>query len=178
MQSKYRQSPSPIAPMHFCSERHSIICTLSRFCLSTMRKSRPGLAVFACIAAFSLPPLASAQPQSAPAAPPNLEKLEEGEAPAVTIESPQSNNRIVEKRERGQVTSIRVESGNSTYYVQPSTPASSAAYGGIHRNTTRAPQWQIFEFNWEREPDKSRETAAQAATIAPPPAPSAPSKNQ
>jgi hypothetical protein len=143
-----------------------------------MRTFRYCSVVFACIAVFVLPLPAAAQQGSVDAIPPQLEKLEEGEAPAAIARSPEATSRIIEKRERGQVTSIRVESGNSTYYVKPNSPVSSAFASDAQHNATRAAQWQILQFDWNREPEKTRDAAARAATIPPPPALAAPSKNQ
>jgi hypothetical protein len=134
--------------------------------------------IFSCIAVYASPLPATAQQGAADAMPPRLEKLEEGEVPATPSSDPEENARIIEKRERGQVTSIRVQSGNSTYYVKPNTPVSSAFSSDAQNNATRAAQWQILQFDWNREPEKSMEAAAQAATIAPPPALPAPQKNQ
>lgn len=143
-----------------------------------MRISRFSPVIYACIAFFALPQLAAAQQATAEAVPPKLERLDEGDAPAGTGHSPETRSSIVETRERGQVTSIRVQRGNSTYYVKPTPPAGSALRDDAQRNTTRPAQWQILEFDWNRAPEKTREAAAQAATIAPPPAPAIPQKNQ
>lgn len=143
-----------------------------------MRPFRLCSVIFASIAVFALPLPAAAQQGTVDAIPPTLEKLEEGEAPVATVRTPEENSRIIETRERGQVTSITVQSGNSTYSVKPNSPVSSA-FGSAAQNTaTRAAQWQILQFDWDRRPEKTRDRAAQAATIVPPPALAAPSKNQ
>ncbi len=135
--------------------------------------------IFACIASFALPQLTVAQQRAVAPAPPQLERLDEGEAPATPIRNPESNNRIVEKRERGQVTSIKVERGDSTYYLKPNTQVGSALHGDAQSSATRAPQWQILEFDWGGgDPEKARDAAARAATVEPPPAPLPPSKKQ
>ena len=143
-----------------------------------MRPFRFCSVTFACIAVVALPLLAAAQQRTVDAIPPTLEKLEEGEAPVATVRSPETKSRIIETRERGQVTSITVESGNSTYHVKPNSPVSSAFGSAAQNDATRAAQWQILQFDWDRRPGKIRDRAAQAATIAPPPALAAPSKNQ
>lgn len=125
--------------------------------------------IFACIAPFALPQLAAAQQRAVAPVPPQLERLDEGEAPAAAAARPESNNKIIEKRERGQVTSIRVERGDSTYYLKPNTQVGSALHGDAQSSATRAPQWQILEFDWGREPEKAKDAAARAATVAPPP---------
>lgn len=141
-----------------------------------MRTSKIFPVISACIALAVLPPAAIAQAESAKDAPPDLEKLEEGEASASTVRSPEASTKITEKRHRGQVTSIKVESGDSTYYVTPQTPSGNIMHGG-QRDTIRAPQWQILEFDWGREPKKSGEASARPGIIAPPP-PAVPSKSQ
>ncbi|MDB5797195.1 MAG: hypothetical protein JWP36_1097 [Paucimonas sp.] len=103
--------------------------------------------------------------------PPRLEKLEEGELPAVTIPSRPTENQIQEKREDGRVTSVRVTSGGNTYTVVPNiVPESRANSGDWRASVNRPPQWQVHEFNTERrkEPD-----ANAAATMPQPPAPPA-----
>lgn len=111
--------------------------------------------VAACAAFTGILP-AAAQQAASNAAPPQLEILEEGEEPAVTIRPPEQKQNISEKRAAGgRVTEIRVENGNSTYYMQPDQA------GGL-----RAPQWEIFRFDLKRTDD-----AAKAADVPPPPAP-------
>lgn len=134
--------------------------------------------IFACIAAFALPLPAAAQQGTTEAIPPRLEKLEEVDATTARARSTEENSRITEKRERGQVTSIAVQNGDSTYYVKPNSPVSSAFSSDAQNNATRPAQWQILQFDWNRDPEKTRKTAAQAATIAPPPALPAPEKKQ
>jgi hypothetical protein len=115
--------------------------------------------VAACVAFIGILP-ATAQQAASNAAPPQLEILEEGEEPAVTIRPPEQKQNISEKRAAGgRVTEIRVESGNSTYYMQPDQTGGNQA-GGL-----RAPQWEIFRFDLKRTDE-----AAKAADV-PPPAP-------
>lgn len=104
--------------------------------------------------------------------PPRLEKLEEGDVPAVTIPGKSSEQQIQETRENGRVTSVRVTSGGSTYYVTPNTPKGSAQPGDVQSTSNRPAQWQIMEFSAERQKDARGEAAA--AVPAPPPAPPAP----
>ena len=67
------------------------------------------LALAASMPAFAQQPLADAPP------PPRLERLEEGEAPAVTIPGGgQPERSITEKREQGRVTEVEVRTGRST----------------------------------------------------------------
>ena len=56
--------------------------------------------------------------------PPRLERLEEGDAPAVTIPGGgPAEKSITEKREQGRVTEVEVRTGRSTYVVKPINPA-------------------------------------------------------
>jgi hypothetical protein len=102
--------------------------------------------------------------------PPRLEKLEEGEAPAVTVRPPGSERQITQKREQGRVTEVKVKSGNSTYYLKPNVPAGSATPGDAQSDTTRPAQWRVLEFDWKREEDKKAAAAQAAKAPAPPPA--------
>lgn len=122
--------------------------------------------VAAYLAALAMPLPAAAQQPAEP--PPKLEKLEEGETPAITIRKPDSERKITEKRQQGKVTEIKVQSGKSTYYLKPNAPAGSALPGDAQSNSIRAPQWQVQEFDLAR---KNGTVAAEAAqTPAPPPA--------
>ncbi len=120
--------------------------------------------VAASLAALAMPlPTSAQQPAETP---PRLEKLEEGEAPAITVRKPDSERKITEKRQRGKVTEIKVQSGKSTYYLKPNEPAGSALPGDAQSNSIRAPQWQIKEFDLGRKPETQAAEAAQ--TPAPP----------
>lgn len=116
-------------------------------------------------------PAAAQQPgqkeQNASDAPPKLEKLEEGEAPAVTIRGSKPQTQITEKREQGRVTSVKVKSGNSTYYLKPNVPAGSALPGDAQSDSTRGAQWQIMEFDLGHQPDATQATG-QPTDAAPP----------
>lgn len=116
--------------------------------------------------------VAMAQSRADTPPPPRLEKLEEGDAPAVTIPGKSSEQQIQETRENGRVTSVRVTSGGSTYYVTPNAPKGSAQPGDVQSTSNRPAQWQIMEFSAERQKDARGEAAA--AVPAPPPAPPAP----
>lgn len=122
----------------------------------------------ACVAAYAIPLAVNAQ-QTNGDAPPQLEKLEEGEAPTVTIRRPDQQGSVIEKRERGGIVSeVQVNRGNSTYYLRPNTQAGSAMYGDGQSNNLRAPQWRIGEFDLRRS-DQDREAEARAAGSTPPP---------
>lgn len=109
-----------------------------------------------CFAAQLLPAHAQAPAKDVPP-PPKLEKLEEGEQPAVTIAPPASGNKITEKRQQGKVTEVKVKSGKSTYYLKPNEPAGSAAPGDVQSDQTRAAQWPIMEFDLGIKKAKKKE---------------------
>ena len=119
--------------------------------------------VAVCVAAFAAPLPAGAQQEAAPP-PPKLEKLEEGDAPAITIRKPGSEKKITEKRERGKIKEVKVQSGKNTYYLKPNEPAGSALPGDADSTTTRPAQWQVLEFGGpksakEVEPPQTLEPA-------------------
>jgi hypothetical protein len=125
----------------------------------------------ACIAFFATPLVVHAQQQAANAPPPpQLERLEEGEASGVTIRGSGEQGRIVEKRAYGgRVTEVQVTSGKSTYYLKPNAPAGSAAYSDTQGNSLGAAQWRIGEFDLRRSDEAKTSEPAQGGPSAPPP---------
>lgn len=128
-----------------------------------------------CVAVFATPLLASAQQAAKDAPPPKMEKLEESEAPAVMIRKPSSEQKATEKREKGKVTQVKVQSGKSTYYLKPNDQPGSALPGDTESSTMRAPQWQVMEFDFTRRKDV-KEADTGAALAPPPAAPASPEK--
>ncbi len=123
------------------------------------------LALAASMPAFAQQPLADAPP------PPRLERLEEGEAPAVTIPGGgQPERSITEKREQGRVTEVEVRTGRSTYVVKPLNPAGSALPGDTQSNTNRAAQFKVKEFDLSKPEDLKPQPQPQQAPAVPPPA--------
>lgn len=102
--------------------------------------------------AMVLTPLAAAlaQQKAEVPEPPRMEKLEEGDLPAVTIPGRQSEQQIEEKRDHSVITSTKVTSGGSTYYVTPNHPKGSALPGDVQSTANQPAQWQIMEFNTRR----------------------------
>ncbi|WDZ96577.1 hypothetical protein Herbaro_01995 [Herbaspirillum sp. WKF16] len=116
-------------------------------------------AALLCAAAGLAAPLAVAQqPAAAPSAqpappPPELEKLEEGEPPAVTIRKPgddnsSSGNSIKEQRDHGQTKEIEVKSGPSTYYIRPNKNLGGSTPGDAQSAPATSAQWKVGEFDW------------------------------
>lgn len=132
--------------------------------------------VIACIAAYAMPFQVWAQPAGSNAPPPpQLEKLEEGEAPAVTIRKPDQQNKITEKRAPGgKVTEIKVTSGKNTYYLRPNDSAGSAAPGDAESSPNRGAQWEVLKFDLGRRAREKKEAGAAEAAPLPPATPAAP----
>lgn len=127
-----------------------------------MRTNKVWHVLTASVAALAIPLMADAQQ------PPKLEKLEEGEPPAVTIRKPEQKSKMQEKRAPGgKVTEVKVTSGRSTYVVKPNDPAGSSLPGDTQSSTTRPAQWEVKEFDLGR-PKKEGEEAQAADTLPPP----------
>ncbi|MDB5992157.1 MAG: hypothetical protein JWQ10_3560 [Herbaspirillum sp.] len=101
------------------------------------------------IAAGVAPAWVIAQEVNTPAPPPpQMENLNEVEAPSVTIQTPseQRQKTITEKKEQGRVTEVKVEGPSSTYYLHPPAPGAGVSMTGSPILVT--PQWKIKEFDW------------------------------
>ena len=111
--------------------------------------------------------------QTPSAAPPKLERIEEGSDTPITV-TPQTRNqnKIVEKKEGGRVTEVQVKSGGSTYTMKPNVPAGNAQPGDGQSSAIRAPQWEIMQFNLgQKKRTEPREDDTPAAPVPPPPPP-------
>ncbi|KAF3997369.1 hypothetical protein [Glaciimonas immobilis] len=111
------------------------------------------------IAAFgaSVTPTVLAQQSADPARPtglapppPEMQHLEEGEKPAISIEKEQKapEGSITQQRQQGVVTDIKVNSGGSSYHIIPrkSVDADNTSANGA--------QWVIKEFDWGQKKEK------------------------
>jgi len=117
----------------------------------------------ACAFAMLAAVPASAQPASTNVPPPKLERLDEGEAPAITIRQPTTASEITEKRAPGgELKEIKVKSGASTYYLRPRSPSSVAVGDNIS-----TPQWVIHEFGGNQPKDERDLREPQALQPAP-----------
>ena len=105
--------------------------------------------------------------------PSKLEKLEEGDAPAVIIRKPDTEKKITEKREKGKVTEVKVQTGKSTYYLKPNEPAGAALPGDAESNENRGAQWSVHEFDLGRKKKGLKPPAEVSAEPMPPAPPSA-----
>jgi hypothetical protein len=110
--------------------------------------------------------IAAAQTRADAPPPPRLERLEEGQAPAVTIPGRSTEQKIEDTRESGRITSTTVRTGGSTYTVTPNTPKGSALPGDVQSTSNRPPQWKVMEFS--ADPKKDQRKDAPAAAPAPP----------
>lgn len=111
-----------------------------------------------------MPLLADAQQSSA------LEKMEQGEAPTITIRKPDSEKKITEKRDKGKVTEIKVQTGKSTYYLKPNEGPGNAMPGDAQSNENRGAQWSVHEFDLGRKKKGAKQAAdVPAEPIAPAP---------
>ena len=88
--------------------------------------------------------------------PPELQNLEEGEKPAITI---QKNNNtpneeaITQQRQQGVVTDVKVHSGGSTYHIRPKQVGTSMP-GDTPSAPANGAQWVIKEFDWGQKKEK------------------------
>lgn len=95
--------------------------------------------------------------------------LEEGEAPAVTINPPDTQKSITEKKSQGRVTEVKVKTGRTTYYAHPNdTPG--AMRGDAQSSTSRPVQFEVGRFG---PPYDHPQASEPADTLAPAPAPPA-----
>ncbi|MDQ7969923.1 MAG: DUF2782 domain-containing protein [Oxalicibacterium faecigallinarum] len=95
-------------------------------------------------------------------APPQTMRLEEGEAPAVTINPPSTEKSITEKRELGKVKEVKVQTGRTTYYAKPIDPA-GAMRGDGQSDNTQPVQFKVGEFG----PPKDKPAAEEPQTLYP-----------
>ena len=100
-----------------------------------------------------------------------MQRLEEGEAPAVTIRKSDSGKKVTEKREQGVVTEVQVQSGKSSYKLKQSAGAGNAAPGDAQSNSVRAAQFTIKEFDLGRKPVEEAKEDTSLQPAPPPPAP-------
>ena len=94
--------------------------------------------------------------------PPKLEKLEEGDGPAITIRQPASKNEITEKRLPGnELKEIKVKSGPSTYTLRP-----RRATGNTPADDVVLPEWTVHEFGkTPKEADKPEPQRLEPASV-------------
>ncbi|MGZ3159482.1 MAG: DUF2782 domain-containing protein [Burkholderiaceae bacterium] len=101
--------------------------------------------------------------------PPKMEKLEEGEAPGVTIREPKNKQTITEQRAPGgQVKDVKVTKGKNTYHLKPNVAPGSALPGDAQSPHTRPAQWEVYEFNAKKKPKASEIEDAPPPAVAPP----------
>lgn len=136
-----------------------------------MRTFTVGHLITACVAAYatSLPVAAQQSMDSAPP-PPRLEKLEEGEEPAVTITAPGRKSSISEMRvPGGKITEVRVSGSNNAYYLKANNQVGSALPGDAQSSSMRAAQWEVLVFGLPGAAEP-KEAAAEVVPVPLPPA--------
>lgn len=131
-----------------------------------MRTSKIWSLITITAAVFATPMVVNAQ--NAPGndiapPPPQMQRLEEGAAPEVTIRQPDTQKKITEKKSQGRVTEVKVQTGRTTYYAHPNDPAGSAMRGDGQSDSSRPVQFQIGEFG----PPKSQPAPEPVQTLAP-----------
>ena len=136
----------------------------------------------AALSAIATPLVHAQQPSNAPKAgnlappPPELERLEEGEKPAITIQKNEikPEEAITQQRQQGAVTDVKVHSGGSTYHLKPKQVGTSMS-GDTPSAPVSNPQWVVKEFDWGQKKEKPGQAQAADSKSAPPP-PTAPAK--
>ena len=119
-------------------------------------------------AAASLPALAQQRAEAPP--PPRLEKLEEGEAPAVTITPPTEKNTVTEKRAPGgKRTEVKVKNNNITYRVQPADEPGNAQQGDGQSIAAKPVQVEVMQFDMSGQRKVPKEPVEPTPTLQPAP---------
>jgi hypothetical protein len=132
--------------------RKTTICSLLTLSAALLAAS--------AVNAQSAPPAADIAPP-----PPETQRLEQGDAPAVTIRQPETKGKITEKKSQGRVTEVKVQTGRSTYYAHPNDPAGSAMRSDAQSDVARPVQFKVGEFG----PPKHKEPEEPAQTLPPNP---------
>jgi hypothetical protein len=162
----------------FYKGNNGMVCYNGRLAFSLqrniMRRLKFTSIFILCMAASAAPLSASAQQsqpkgQDAPP-PPKMEKLEEGEAPSVTIREPKEKQTIKEQRAPGgQVKEVTVTKGKNTYKVKPNVAPGSALPGDAQSPHSRPAQWEVYQFNNKKKPQEADIQDAPPPAVAPPP---------
>jgi hypothetical protein len=101
--------------------------------------------------------------------PPKLEKLEEGEQPAITIRPSPGRTNVTEKRALGgKRTEVKVTTGQSTYYLKPNDQPGSSQPGDAESIGNRPAQWEVMMFDSNRARKEQQQAEVAQATPAPP----------
>ncbi|MBI1890924.1 MAG: hypothetical protein HYS18_09775 [Burkholderiales bacterium] len=137
------------------------------FVLTSMLSFRFWQLLGICLIAQAMPLLAGAQQSKN--APPKLEKLEEGDAPAAAPKpSASDKTTITEKRgPGGKRTETKITSGNSTYYVKPYEPGGTTQPGDAQSSANRPAQWQVFTFGGSQPKPQGQSGAGPSAPLPP-----------
>ena len=136
--------------------------------------------LIAAVGAITTPSVLAQQPADAPRPaslappPPELQNLDEGQKPDITIEKNEKapEGTITQQRQQGVVTDIKVNSGGSTYHIVPRTAGTSLP-GDTPGAPANGARWVIKEFDWgqkkEKLPAPGQEQAVDTKTAPMPP---------
>lgn len=114
-----------------------------------------------------------AAPQATAPAVPQAEPIEKGrEAPLIPEKKAEPRTKIRERKQGGVVQEATVTSGGSTYTLRPARPAGNAAPQSMESGASRAPTWNVLDFDLGKK-KKPQEGEAGETAEAPPPAPEA-----
>jgi len=132
-----------------------------------MRNFRIWFIAAACVTAIA-PFSVYAQQAAATSAPPppELQKLDDGNEPGITIRPSEGEQKITEKRQSGKTTEVKVQKGKNVYTVRPNDQVGSVLPGDTQATSTRPAQWVVKEFGKKKPPVERNAPAAQPA---PPP---------
>jgi len=123
--------------------------------LVTMKKIKVWRLFGLLLPAVLMSHLSNAQESTKPSdAPPKLEKLEEGEPPSIKIGKPEDKRKVTESRENGQVKEIKVETGKTTYYINPNEQVGNAQPGDAQSMTNHGVKFKVMEFDLGKKTPK------------------------
>lgn len=102
--------------------------------------------------------LAQSKKDVPPPPPPPLEKLEEPGESELKLAKPEPKNlKMMERKEEGKTTEVRVRSGGSNYTVKEN----KAPKGTREGEANRAAQWTVMEFGGAKTPKEVESNAGQ-----------------
>lgn len=115
------------------------------------------IGTFITPAALAQQSAGTSRPTNLAPPPPELQNLEEGQKPDITIEKNEKapEGTITQQRQQGVVTDIKVNSGGSTYHIVPRTTGTSLP-GDTPGAPANGARWVIKEFDWGQKKEKPK----------------------
>ena len=122
---------------------------------------------------------ASASGQAAP----SLEKLEDIDFPAepgksaklgTSAKAAKPDYKITEQQRKGRDSQFKVETPNTTYYLQRNKQAGTSTSGDTQSTESRPAQWQVMEFDIGKSRERKKSTSEGSIDSATPPVLSSP----